>query len=220
MWGLLVLLYTLFLRFFIALFPGSTRAWLKKLFPCKLELFSTITKQITLEAVFEMFEKFRLVHSLILIEEPRIATWFFNYFFFSNQDSISSISCCCQCFEGLRKNFWHMAAFNIWNMNFVGFPNDWQTKHRVKSFFETLDTFWHVREAIQDTASFFKSYYIFSVAQFYFFCWKIYFIDIFCQCQERNIRKKRLLSWKCLYYGESVFEILFLKGDYTLPFLL
>ena len=67
---------------------------------------------------------------------------------------------------------------------------------------------------------FVKSYYIFSVAQFYFFCWKIYFIDIFCQCQESNIRKKRLLSWKCLYYSESVFEILFLKGDYTLPFLL
>ena len=44
-----------------------------------------------------------------------------------------------------------------------------------------------------------------------FFCWKIYFIDIFCQCQESNIRKKRLLSWKCLYYSESVFEILFLK---------
>ena len=62
------------------------------------------------------------------------ASQWHDWVYFFGSDSIgASISCCCQCFEGLRKNFWHMAAFNIWNMNFVGFPNDWQTSK--KSYF-------------------------------------------------------------------------------------
>ena len=137
-------------------------------------------------------------------------TWFECIFFWS--DSILELFyiLLLSMFWRIKEEFLTYGCFQCEiYLYFVGFPNDWQTSK--KSYF-----FGNPRHLLTCEGRSHSRYsqgflrVTFSVAQFPFFCWKIYFIDIFCQCQERG--KKDFYPENA--YSESVFWET--KKDYTL----
>ena len=94
-----------------------------------------------------------------------------------------------------------MAAFNIWNMNFVGFPNDWQTKHRVKSFF------WNPRHLLTCEGSHSRySQFLLRVTTFSLLLNSTFFVGRFTLLTYfANAKRERKDFYPENAYSESVF---------------